>query len=384
MMGIYLDYNASAPIDERVLELMVDVYKNSYGNADSRTHDYGDHARLVVENARKQVASLLDVNTTEIFFTSGATESNNIAIQGLEEYAEITGKKHIITTSIEHKAILETVKAMQNKGFEVDIINPDLSGRVDSDCILNRIREDTLLVSVMHVNNETGIIQPVQELGNELEKQNVLFHVDATQSCGKLVDELRSLKYNMLSFSAHKLQGPQGIGALVLRKKKYKLPPVKHIMYGGQQEHGIRPGTIPVALVAGCGQACEIAENEYKNNSKKNKQLKEVMIDELNKSNINFHFNGDQKYCIENTANICFEGVMSEALMLSSKQYCGISNGSACTSKSYEPSYVLEAMGISDNEIENSIRISWGAGIDVEEFKENIQNLIDVASSLAF
>lgn len=383
-MGIYLDYNASAPIDERVLELMVDVYKNSYGNADSRTHDYGDHARLVVENARKQVASLLDVNTTEIFFTSGATESNNIAIQGLEEYAEITGKKHIITTSIEHKAILETVKAMQNKGFEVDIINPDLSGRVDSDCILNRIREDTLLVSVMHVNNETGIIQPVQELGNELEKQNVLFHVDATQSCGKLVDELRSLKYNMLSFSAHKLQGPQGIGALVLRKKKYKLPPVKHIMYGGQQEHGIRPGTIPVALVAGCGQACEFAENEYKNNSKKNKQLKEVMIDELNKSNINFHFNGDQKYCIENTANICFEGVMSEALMLSSKQYCGISNGSACTSKSYEPSYVLEAMGISDNEIENSIRISWGAGIDVEEFKENIQNLIDVASSLAF
>ena len=155
-------------------------------------------------------------------------------------------------------------------------------------------------------------------------------------------------------------------------------------MYGGQQEHGIRPGTIPVALVAGCGQACEIAENEYKNNLKKNKQLKEVMIDELNKSNINFHFNGDQKYCIENTANICFEGVMSEALMLSSKQYCGISNGSACTSKSYEPSYVLEAMGISDDEIENSIRISWGAGIDVEEFKENIQNLIDIAKSLAF
>ena len=189
-MGIYLDYNASSPIDERILDVMIDVYKNSYGNADSRTHDYGDRARVVVENSRKQVASLLGVDSGEVFFTSGATESNNIAIQGLEEFANKTGKKHIITTAIEHKAVLETTKAMKQRGFEIDIINPDLTGRIDSNHILKKVREDTLLVSVMHVNNETGIIQPVQEIGNELEKKNIFFHIDATQSCGKLEKKL--------------------------------------------------------------------------------------------------------------------------------------------------------------------------------------------------
>lgn len=383
-MGIYLDYNASAPIDERVLEVMVDVYRNSYGNADSRTHDHGDHARSIVENARKQVASLIGVNATEVFFTSGATESNNIAIQGLEEYAYESGKKHIITTAIEHKAVLETAKVMHKKGFEVDIIKPDLSGRINISSVLNRIREDTLLVSVMHVNNETGIIQPVQELGEELGKRNVLFHIDATQSCGKLVEEIRNLKYNMLSFSVHKLQGPQGVGVLILKKKKYKLPPINQIMYGGQQEHGIRPGTVPVALVAGCGKACEIAEHEYKDNSKKIKMLKETMVEMLNDSGVVFHFNGEQKYCIESTANICFPGVMSEALMLSSKQYCSISNGSACTSKSYTPSYVLKAMGIPIDEIENSIRVSWGSDLCIEEFKENFEQLLQTVKNIAF
>lgn len=377
-MGIYLDYNASAPIDNRVLDVMIDVYKNSYGNADSRTHDHGDKARTVVERARKQVASLMGVNSTEVFFTSGATESNNIAIQGLEEYAIATGKKHIITSAIEHKAVLETVKSMQQKGFDIDIINPDKSGRVDFQEVLGKLREETLLVSIMHVNNETGVIQPVQEIGEELAKRNILFHIDATQSCGKLVDELRKIKYDMLSFSAHKLQGPQGVGVLILRKKKYKLPPVKQIMHGGQQEHGIRPGTIPVALVAGCGKSCEISEQEYDNNHVKIRYLKNVLKDMLEESGVNFHFNGDQSNCVDNTANICFPGVMSEALMLSSKQYCSISNGSACTSKIYSPSYVLEAMGIPINEIENSIRVSWGPDIPENEFRENINKLLNV------
>lgn len=382
-MGIYLDYNASAPIDNRVLDVMVDVYKNSYGNADSRTHDHGDKARSIVEQARKQVASLLGINSTEVFFTSGATESNNIAIQGLEEYADETGKKHIITSGIEHKAVLETVKVLKKKGFEVDIINPDRSGRVNSQMVIDKVREDTLLVSIMHVNNETGIIQPVQEIGEALAKKNVLFHVDATQSCGKLVEELRDIKYNMLSFSAHKLQGPQGVGVLVLRKKRYKLPPVKQIMYGGQQEHGIRPGTIPVALVAACGKACEIAEQEYVDNHKKIRTLKNVLMEMLGESGVVFHFNGDQTYCVDSTANICFPGVMSEALMLSIKQYCSVSNGSACTSKSYSPSYVLEAMGIPTDEIECSIRISWGSELPVDTFRENIGQLLETAKSLA-
>lgn len=263
-MSVYLDYNASAPVDGRVIDYMVEVYRNNIGNADSRTHNYGENARNIVEEARKKVASLIGVTADEVFFTSGATESNNIAIQGLREYAIETGRKHIVTTAIEHKAVLETVRALEKEGFVVDIVKPDLSGRVNADDILSKIKKETLLVSIMHVNNETGIIQPVKEIGEALQEKEVLFHIDATQSCGKLVDEIRELKYNMLSFSAHKLMGPQGIGVLVLKKKKYKLPPVKNIMYGGQQEKGIRPGTLPVALIAGCGKACEIAEDEYK------------------------------------------------------------------------------------------------------------------------
>ena len=381
-MSLYLDYNSTTPIDKRVLDVMIDVYQNHSGNADSRTHNFGEDTRQIVENARKQVASLLDVKSDEVFFTSGATESNNIVIQGLREYATETGKKHIITTSIEHKAVLETVKAMEKQGFDVDIINPASSGRIAVEDVIDKLREDTLLVSVMHVNNETGIIQPIEEIGEELEKRNILFHVDATQSCGKLVEELKRTKYRMLSFSAHKLRGPQGVGGLILRKRRYKLPPVKNIMYGGQQEHGIRPGTVPVALVAGCGKACEIARIEYSLNEEKLKVIKGIAVQFLDESNISYHFNGDQNYCVSNTMNVCFNGVSSEALMISSKQYCGISNGSACTSKSYAPSYVLLAMGIPVSDIESSIRISWGPDTDVDVFKKEFENLLKVAKSL--
>ncbi|AJG99252.1 cysteine desulfurase DndA [Clostridium beijerinckii] len=381
-MSVYLDYNASAPIDLRVLDIMVEVYKNNIGNADSRTHNYGESARKVVENSRKQVASLLSVASDEVFFTSGATESNNIAIQGLREYAEKTNKKHIITTAIEHKAILETVKHLQKEGYEVDIVSPDISGRVKTDAILGKVREDTLLVSVMHVNNETGIIQPVKELGESLQEKNVLFHIDATQSCGKLVEEIKDLKYNMLSFSAHKLMGPQGVGVLILRKKAYKLPPVKAILYGGQQEHGIRPGTIPVALTAGCGKACEIAENEYKKNNVYMDVIKEKVLDLLNTFGVEYHINGDQEYCIGSTLNICIEGVSSEALMISTKQYCGLSNGSACTSKSYSPSYVLTAMGIPTSQIDSSIRISWGPDTSIDDVIENLGEVLEIAKQI--
>lgn len=381
-MSIYLDYNASAPIDVRVLDRMIEVYRNNVGNADSRTHEYGDNARGIVEKARKQVANLLDISSSEVFFTSGATESNNIAIQGLQEYANKTNKKHIITTAIEHKAILETVKAMGKKGFDVEIVNPDISGRIKTEEILSRIKDETLLVSVMHVNNETGIIQPVKEIGQALQDQQILFHIDATQSCGKLVDELCELQYDMLSFSAHKLQGPQGVGVLVLRKKGYRLPPVKNIMYGGQQEHGIRPGTLPVALIAGCGEACEISKQEYKENTKKNRFLRNTLIRELDKSGIEYYFNGDQGNCIHSTVNIYFPGVMSEALMLSTKEFCGISNGSACTSKSYSPSYVLVAMGLPVERIESSVRISWGPDTDQEAFSCNIRELLKIAKQI--
>lgn len=381
-MAVYLDYNATTPIDERVLDVMIDVYRNHCGNADSRTHNHGDQARAIVEKARSQVASLLGINSTEVFFTSGATESNNIAIQGLEEYAVSSGKKHIITTSIEHKAVLETAKEMKARGYELDLIDPDDSGRISADELLAKVRDDTLLVSVQHVNNETGIIQPVKEIGDKLSEKGVLFHVDATQSCGKLVEEIRELKYDMLSFSAHKLEGPQGVGCLILRKKNYKIPPVKGIMYGGQQEHGIRPGTIPVALVAGCGKACELAENEFRDNNIRVKEIRDSLITALNDSGIDYLFNGDQKYCIPSTLNICFKGVSSEALMLTTKQFCSVSNGSACTSNSYAPSYVLTAMGLPVDRIESSIRFSWGAEIDAEEYYSEFHNLLEATTKL--
>ena len=381
-MSIYLDYNASAPVDARELDCMIDVYRNHLGNADSRTHVFGEDARSIVEIARKQVASLLDVQPDEVFFTSGATESNNIAIQGLKEYAEKSGKKHIITTSIEHKAVLETVRQLGEEGFQVDFISPDLSGRVKVEDILNKVTAQTLVVSVMHVNNETGIIQPVQEIGDELNKMDVLFHVDATQSCGKLVEEVKKLKYNMLSFSAHKLQGPQGVGVLVLRKKSYKRPPVKAIMFGGQQEHGIRPGTIPVALVSGCGKACELAKTEYQSNLEHANQIKTELLKILKESGLSYHINGDQTCCVSNTINICIDGVSSEALMISAKQFCSISNGSACTSKSYSPSYILSAMGIPVEQIESSIRISWGPGVKQDEVLNGFCALLNVAKKM--
>ena len=381
-MSVYLDYNATSPIDERVLEHMVDVYKNHIGNADSRTHIFGEDSRNIVETARKQVSSLLSVNSDEIFFTSGATESNNIALQGLRDYARESGKNHIITTAIEHKAVLETVKHLEKQGFDIDIVPPGTSGRVNENDILKRVSDKTLVVSVMHVNNETGIIQPVIEIGEELQKKNILFHVDATQSCGKLVDEIRLLKYNMLSFSAHKLMGPQGVGVLVLRKKAYKLPPVKPVLFGGQQEHGIRPGTIPVALVAGCGKACELAEKEYKGNNDKAIRIKLELLKLLDESGLNYHINGDDKFSIPSTLNICIEGVSSEALMISTKHLCGISNGSACTSKSYSPSYVLTAMGIPVERIESSIRVSWGHATDMDEVLKNFKGLLNVAKQM--
>lgn len=381
-MSIYLDWNASAPIAPEVVETMMEVYRNQIGNADSRTHAYGEAVRAVVEHARKQVAALLGVTSAEVFFTSGATESSNIAIQGLAAYAEQNGKRHIITSAIEHKAVLETVKAMGRRGFDVDIVAPEPSGRVAKEKIMEKLRADTLLVSLMHVNNETGVIQPVEELGAELEKREILFHVDATQSCGKLVDELRRLKYRMISFSAHKMCGPQGIGVLVLKKRDYKLPPVKAILYGGEQERGIRPGTIPAALAAGCGKACELAAMRYKEDSRKLQQIKAMLLQMIDEAGLAYSVNGDAEFSLPSTLNLSLHGVSAEALMIAARDDCAISNGSACTSKSYAPSYVLAAMGVPAEQIESSIRLSWGAETDVALLKTEFAKLLMTAREL--
>ena len=379
-MSIYLDYNASAPVDPKVLSVMVDAYQNHFGNADSRTHDYGEDVRSITETARKQVADLLGVKNDEVFFTSGATESNNIAILGLRQFGEAENRKHIITSSIEHKAVLGAAKYLSENGFEY--VDPGESGRVDLERVISMIRPDTLLVSLMHVNNETGIIQPVKELGEYLSKTKTLFHIDATQSCGKLVEEIRDLHYDLMSISAHKMHGPQGIGALIMRKKRYRLPPVKPIMFGGGQEHGIRPGTLATALIAGFGEACALAEKEYAHNNASCREIKKQLLELLEKSGVRYEINGDQDYCVPTTLNVSFLGVSSEALMLATKQYCGVSNGSACTSSSYSHSHVLSAMHLSDDRIESAIRISWGGELDQRVVCEEFRNVLQMVKSL--
>lgn len=381
-MSIYLDYNASSPIDDKVLDYMVNVYRSAYGNSDSRTHDHGDNARQIVEKARKQVAALLKCQTSEVFFTSGATESNNLAILGLRDYSAEIGKNQIITTSIEHKAIIEATEQLAKQGFRTDYVDPQKDGRICAKDVLARVTEKTLLVSVMHANNETGAIQPVLDIGKALSEKNILFHVDGTQSCGKLVEEIQNMQYDMLSLSAHKMYGPQGVGAIVLKRKKHKLPPVKAIMFGGPQEHRLRPGTVPVALVAGLGKACELVLCEHEKNIENCYKIKQELLKTLESSGLEFVINGDIKYSMPNTLNVCMKGISSEALMLASKQYCSLSNGSACTSSDYTPSHVLKAMGISDEDVLSSIRISWSGMQDKEKIISGFKKVLDIARNM--
>ena len=361
-MGAYLDYNASTPIDERVLEKMTDIYRNHYGNADSRTHRFGSDAKKIIEEARQKVGALLGIPGELVYFTSGSTESNNMAVLGLEEYGKKTGRRHIITTAIEHKSVLEPCRHLEEKGFEVDYVRPGEDGRVRAEEILGRVRPDTLLVSIMHVNNETGTIQPVHEIGEALKGTEVYFHVDASQSCGKLVEELRDLSYDLLSVSAHKMYGPQGVGALVIKNKNGNLSALKPIMFGGGQERGMRPGTLPAALIGGMGEAADILVREYKDNHRKCGENRRMIWKALEESGVTYEVNGDPSFGINSTLNISFRDYDSEALMLAMEMegLGGISNGSACTSHNYAPSYVLEAMGLDKQRIACSVRISWG------------------------
>lgn len=354
-MPLYLDFNATSPVHDEVLEVMIDTYKNNFGNPASRTHLHGHQAKQLVDNSRKNIAAVLGVNPNEIIFTSGATESNNLSILGLQEYGIKQNKKHIISTVIEHSSILEPLEYLSKKGFKIDLVPVGSSGRVSAEDVINRVTDETLLVTIMHANNETGIIQPVKEIGDALVDRDVYFHVDAAQTFGKLVDELREVKYDLLSITAHKIYGPQGIGALVLRNKKYKRPPITPLMYGGKQEKGLRPGTLPASLIAGFGKAAELVLQHYTDWEANEIETKKNILSQLEM--VNFIINGDSAFCLPNCINVSFPGVDSEALMMGIKEYISVSNGSACTSSDYKPSYVLQKMGAM---AENAIRLSWG------------------------
>lgn len=364
-MAVYLDYNASSPIDERVLDRMIEVYRAHYGNADSRTHVFGTAAKEIVSDSRRKIADILAVDSTDVFFTSGSTESNNMAILGLLDYALESGRNHFVTTSIEHKSVLEAMKHLQEKGCVVDFVSPDCSGRVRAQQVLDLVTEKTLLVSMMHVNSETGIIQPIEEVGAALANTKTYFHIDATQGFGKLNDNLRHTKYNMLSITAHKIGGPQGIGAFILRRDKtYRRPPVKQLIYGGQQERGYRPGTTPVALVAGFALAAELCDKEAQAHMECCQRIKSDFLSAV--GGLDYTLNGEQSYCLPSTVNISFHGVDAEGIFLAVKENYAFSNGSACNSGSHAPSYVLTAMGLDEDRISEAVRISWNHSTEVD------------------
>lgn len=356
-MVTYLDYNASAPIEADVLDYMIDIYKNNIGNANSRTHIYGTKAMGLVEKSRKTLADILSVEQMEVVFTSGSTESNNMAILGLLDYAKKTGKTHFITTAIEHKAVLKPMEYLQALGFEVDFVYPNESGRVLASDVLDKVNDKTALVSVMHVNSETGIIQPVEEIGKYLKDTEVYFHVDATQSFGKMNDVLSRLNYDMLSISAHKIRGPQGIGSLVIKTKKELRKNIKALMLGGGQEHDFRPGTLPVALIGGFGMAAELCSKKNEIRKTSCEAIKKQFLKEI--SGTEYRINGDPQFCVSNTINISFKDVDAEGIFSAIKENYAIANGSACLSGKYATSYVLKAMGFDEKRISEAVRLSW-------------------------
>ena len=376
-MPVYLDYNASAPIHPEVLETMVAAYSNTIGNADSRMHVFGTNAQKLVQDSRRKIAEVLGIEDTDLILTSGATESNNMAVLGIESYARETGKTHIVTTAMEHKAILEPLHHLEKQGFTVDYICPHEDGRVSAEEVLSHVTEKTALVSVMFVNSETGIVQPIAEIGAELKKKGVLFHVDGTQALGKINSQIRTAPYDMMSFAAHKIGGPQGIGALVLKRgADYKRPPIAPLMYGGPQERGYRPGTTPVALVAGFAKAAEICEKNAAANHANCERVKKSFLRAI--QGLSYQINGDPTYCIPSTINISFAGLDAEAAFLCLGDGYSFSNGSACNSAGHALSYVLEAMGLDQNRRSEAIRLSWDGSkeIDFSGFVNVIKSVV--------
>lgn len=357
MSSIYLDCNATTPLEPEVREVMLRFLSEEYGNEGSRTHEFGARAKQAVQKARDQVAAVVAAKRDEVIFTSGATESNNLAILGLRAAGEGQGKKHIITTAIEHKAVLEPCDALERSGFEVTRIAVGASGAVNPEAIKAALRPDTLLVSIMQVNNETGICQPLAGIANVLKGHSAYFHTDAAQGFGKDLEPLRNPRIDLISISGHKIYASMGIGALIMRRRGYERIPLQPLVYGGGQERGLRPGTLPVALIAALGTAADVAMRDHDKRLKACQIIREKALAAL--SPLNPQLTGDQSLVMDHVLNIAFPGLDSEALIVAIKDLVAISNGSACTSSSYTPSHVLKAMGMTDDEANSCIRISW-------------------------
>ena len=356
-LPVYFDCAATAPVDPAVLDIVVHYMSTEFGNAGSRTHKFGAAANAAIERARRQVADVVGADSDEVVFTSGATEANNLALLGLAAHGVAEDRRHIIATQIEHKAVLEPLAVLAKAGFDVELVAPRSDGAVSVDEVTGRVRDDTLLVSVMQVNNETGIRQPIASLADAFDDHALFFHVDAAQGFGKDLASLRHDRVDLISVSGHKLYAPKGIGALVARRRGRARPPLVPLHHGGGQERGLRPGTQPVHLIAGLGHAAELAVTDAKQRLARCEQIRARLIDAL--AGLSPRVTGDPALSVPHILNLSFPGLDTEAVILVLRDLIAISNGSACTSAQYEPSHVLRAMGADDDQLHGAVRLSW-------------------------
>lgn len=376
---IYLDNNATTRLDPRVLDAMLPYLREIYGNAASNTHAFGRQAREAVELARHQVAALLGASALEIVFTSGATESDNLALKGTTAAASGRGR-HLVTTAVEHKAILDPCKALERAGFSVTIVRPDAGGRVRAEAVEAALRPDTTLVSVMLANNEIGTINPIGEIGALCKARGVLFHTDAAQAVGRLPVDVEAQGVDLLSLSGHKLYGPKGIGALYVRSKRPRVR-CEPQMHGGGHEGGLRSGTLNVPAIVGLGAACALAAPTLASEGARLTELRDRLWSHLASAVPGLARNGDPTACLPNTLSVRFPGVYAQTLM-AAVPGVAFSSGSACTTTSLEPSHVLRALGIDDAGSHGSVRFSLGRFTTVEEVDHAARQILDAVSRL--
>ncbi len=383
---IYLDHAATTPCDPRVVEAMLPYFTEVFGNPGSRNHEFGWKAEAAVDKAREQVASLLGASEKEVIFTSGSTESNNLALRGaalMYERAPMNSGKprgHIITQAIEHKAVLDPCKRLQKEGFDVTFLEPGADGIVTVEMVKAAMREDTILVSIMWANNEIGVINPIPEIGALCKSRDVIFHTDATQWVGKMPTDVEKASVDLLSLSAHKMYGPKGIGALYVRRRKPRVR-LAALVDGGGQERGFRSGTLNVPGIVGLGKAAEIAMAEMEQDAarliKMRRRLEDTITAQLDSTQVNGH----RDLRLPHIANISFGFVEGESLMMACKEIA-CSSGSACTSASLEPSYVLKAIGVGDELAHSSLRLSMGRWTTDEQIDFTIQKVVSAVKKL--
>lgn len=361
---IYMDYSATTPVDERVAEKMCSYLtrQGQFGNPASRSHEFGWKAEAAVEQARKDVAQLINADPRDIIWTSGATESDNLAIKGAAHFYQKKGK-HIVTLKTEHKAVLDSCRQLEREGYEVTYMDPEPNGLLDLKKFEAALRDDTVLVSIMHVNNEIGVIQDIEAIGEICRPRKIIFHVDAAQSAGKIPIDMEKLKVDLMAFSAHKIYGPKGIGALYVRRK----PRVRleAQMHGGGHERGLRSGTLPTHQIVGMGEAFRIAREEMVEEEARTRVLRDRLWNALNDME-EVYLNGDLDHRVPGNLNVSFNYVEGESLIMALKDMA-VSSGSACTSSSLEPSYVLRALGRNDELAHSSIRLTIGRFTTEEE-----------------